>query len=219
MLLGVCIYPLHIVTRFYENGSLLRYFQRTPLSLEQIIHILKGVTSGMNHLHSEKVIHRDLAARNILLTTSLDAVVSDFGFARFLEEQQDSGKTTSTIGPLRWMSPESLLERIYSPKTDVYSFGVTAWECITRKGPWPDLTVAQVVVKVTSGKHLIIPEVVECPEMLQQVVYSCLQTNPEERPSFQQLFSTLQTLEATIKSVDLPNTVAVEKLELVGEIK
>ncbi len=81
------------------------------------VNILKGISAGMVHLHKEGIIHRDLSARNILvifleiscseiffkLNSDMEAVVSDFGFARVVKE--DSGKTVSEVGPLRWMSP------------------------------------------------------------------------------------------------------------------
>ncbi len=64
----------------------------------------------------------------------LEAVVSDFGLSRVVKE--DSGKTASEVGPLRWMAPESLRSRVYSKQTDVWSFGVTAWE-VFNKGAIP----------------------------------------------------------------------------------
>jgi serine/threonine protein kinase len=102
-----------------------------------MLNILCGVAAGMCHLSQEGIVHRysiqriridkhrDLAARNILLNAEMGAVVSDFGFARTLQEEESSGKTVSDVGPLRWMAPESLKIREYSTKSDVWSFGVT----------------------------------------------------------------------------------------------
>jgi serine/threonine protein kinase len=71
------------------------------------------------------VIHRDLAARNILLRSNNDPVISDFGFARVAVD--DGGQTQASLGPLRWMPPESLKNKLYSIKSDVWSFGVTVY--------------------------------------------------------------------------------------------
>lgn len=58
--------------------------------------------------------HRDIAARNILLNENLDPKISDFGMTRKLQFSQRYDITKSTLGPIRWMSPESLKEQKYS---------------------------------------------------------------------------------------------------------
>ena len=46
--------------------------------------------------------------------------MSDFGYSRHVDDANSGGKTDSTIGPVRWMSPESLSVQIYSEKSDVW---------------------------------------------------------------------------------------------------
>ena len=48
-------------------------------------------------------VHRDLAARNILLSSTLDAKISDFGMSRKLDHIGDANKTQETVGPIKWM--------------------------------------------------------------------------------------------------------------------
>jgi serine/threonine protein kinase len=69
-----------------------------------------------------------LAARNILLTSSGTPKISDFGFSRQVENGQ--GKTKSKLGPIRYMSPESIANQSYSTKSDVWSFGIVVWEIL-----------------------------------------------------------------------------------------
>ena len=57
---------------------------------------------GMLHLSFEGIVHRDLAARNILLSSTLDAKISDFGMSRKLDHIGDD-KTQETVGPIKWM--------------------------------------------------------------------------------------------------------------------
>ena len=57
------------------------------------------------------------------LSGSLEATVSDFGFARSLEKE-DMGQTRSDIGPIRWMAVECLTEKQYSKKSDAWSIAV-----------------------------------------------------------------------------------------------
>ena len=57
----------------------------------------------MLHLSFEGIVHRDLAARNILLSSTLDSKISDFGMSRKLDHIGDANKTQQDIGPIKWM--------------------------------------------------------------------------------------------------------------------
>ena len=57
----------------------------------------------MLHLSYEKIVHRDLAARNVLLSSTLDAKISDFGMSRKLDHIGDANQTQQDVGPIKWM--------------------------------------------------------------------------------------------------------------------
>lgn len=79
-----------------------------------------GFQLGITHLHKSGVIHRDVAARNVLLDEHLNPKISDFGLSRAVQfdanemGSNQSGSTKSDVGPLKWMSPESLMSKQYS---------------------------------------------------------------------------------------------------------
>jgi len=194
-LIGVCLNPVYIITQYCANGSLLNYMKQNVLSSPQIKKIITDISCGMSHLHSQQIIHRDLAARNVLLTESLTAVVSDFGCARVLRGSEESGKTLSTTGPIRWMSPESLKEKVYSFKSDVYSFGVTIFECVSAgQLPWSSLDLADVIISVTSGKTIELSHGVptSTDSILKELMCECMSFNSKDRPTFQQIITKLQ---------------------------
>ena len=93
----------------------------------------------MQFLSHKHIHHGDLAARNVLLTDNLVAKISDFGLARRLYEDvtepQPVMKPTNeniqqpVVLPMRWLAPEVLeYQKITMEKSDVWSFGVLAWE-------------------------------------------------------------------------------------------
>jgi len=189
--LGVCSKPgkpLCIVAEFLEGGSLssLIYNKPNALSADQQVDIARGCAAGLLHLSSEGIIHRDLAARNILLTGNLTPKVSDFGMSRFGMTEENVHKTTSNFGPLRWMSPESLLEREYSEKSDVWSYGVLLYELTTSKLPYENLDMVQVATKVSNGKLKLEPSP-SSPPVLQKLILKCQQLSPASRPTFKEI--------------------------------
>jgi len=183
-------HPLCIVTEFIENGSLLNYlFDHPDIELESQMNIIIGISLGMLHLHSNNVIHRDLAARNILLTNILEPKISDFGMSRYILE--DVGITKSNVGPLKWMSPESILKKIYSPASDVWSFGVLLFEIFSKSNPYPEYDAVQAAVQVCEhGLRLSPPK--NAPQIIKTIMMECFHIDPSNRPSFSQITEKLK---------------------------
>jgi len=150
---GVCLQPLCLVFEFLSNGNIRTYLddKSKPVGNDLIMKWFKGIASGMLHLSLEGIIHRDLAARNVLLTATLDPKISDFGMSRQLQ-QTSSHVTKNAVGPLKWMAPESLVDNTFSEASDVWSFGVTIYEIVTRSDPYPELSPVQVATKVAHGE-------------------------------------------------------------------
>ena len=90
----------------------------------------------MDFLTGRRIYHGDLATRNVLLTDSLDAKISDFGLSRRLYSDlttphslRQKDEDQSLPLPIKWLGIEVLLRHEFIPiKSDVWSFGVTAWE-------------------------------------------------------------------------------------------
>jgi len=184
---GICIVPLCIVTQYYERGNLKEYLRKSPLmELQEMLRIMRGICQGIMHLHKNNIVHRDLAARNILLSAAMQPVVCDFGFARELEQQEEIGQTKSEVGPIRWMAVECLTDRLYSKKSDVWSFGVIGYEMVTRGaepfGRFKQPVTAAAAVINGSTLEPDIPST--CDEKLKQILVSCWIRNPDERPDF-----------------------------------
>lgn len=142
--------PIKIVTELMSGGNLWNYLKekkskQIEIMISQRMSWILDIAKGMDFLIKNGIIHRDLAARNILLDENLNAKVSDFGLSKVVESRKDSIYSTSDVGPLRWMSPEALEKKKYSEKSDVWSFGVCAFEILTGEQPYSEFQDAVVV--------------------------------------------------------------------------
>jgi len=199
--LGVCQNPAAIVTKFYELGSLAVYITTNKVSEKTMFKMLQGISAGMTHLHAENMVHRDLAARNILLQSvnnEIRAIVSDFGFAREVDSEAVGGTTQANIGPVRWMAPESLRDKVYSYASDSWAFGVTVWELYNPgQLPWAPLDHVNTILAVLSGKKLELPGDMN-PE-LKQLSVDCWLDDSTSRPTFQKIYDKVSEIEKRLE--------------------
>ena len=117
----------YIITEFYEGGDLEKELQRKKrFSEREVSKYIYYIFQGLLYLQNKFIIHRDLKIANIFLSKNGNPKIADFGFATKSNESFKDIKIGSPI----YMSPEGLLLNEYSPKTDVWSFGVLIYEMI-----------------------------------------------------------------------------------------
>jgi len=196
-LIGVCMSPtLFMVMEFLEKGSLWNLLQSsTLLNIFSLVKIATGCAEGLNHLHKEGIIHRDIAARNILLTKDLIPKISDFGFARVITTE-DGGKTSSDVGSLKWMSPESIHDRLYSKQSDIWSFGILLIEIFSRLIPYPDLNAVEVATRINKRELSPSPPN-NSPKEIANLIISCCKFESKDRISITDICNILISLLST----------------------
>jgi len=123
-----------VVTPFMTNGDLLAFLRddNNNLRISDLIAFAIEIAEGMQYLATQKFVHRDLAARNCLLDKDNHVKIADFGLSRDVYEKDYCRQEKRSPVPVKWMAPESLEEQKFTTKSDVWSFGVTFWEIITR---------------------------------------------------------------------------------------
>ncbi|XP_047332636.1 L-type lectin-domain containing receptor kinase IX.1-like [Impatiens glandulifera] len=124
-----------LVYEFMPNGSLdVHLFGKKPVLNWITRHkIALGLASALLYLHEEWeqcVIHRDIKSSNIMLDSSFNVKLGDFGLAR-LADHEHGPDTTGLAGTLGYMAPEYLRTGRASKESDVYSFGVVILEIVT----------------------------------------------------------------------------------------
>uniref|UniRef100_A0A3P9DGX2 receptor protein-tyrosine kinase n=1 Tax=Maylandia zebra TaxID=106582 RepID=A0A3P9DGX2_9CICH len=169
---------------YQQEASSLLLSDSPLLSLNDLISFSYQIVQAMDFLSSRKCVHRDLAARNILVCEGKLVKVCDFGLARDLLKDQDYIARGNSFLPLKWMSPESIFQNIYSSQSDVWSYGVLLWEIFSLGcSPYPDLPMTQEFYSALKrGYRMSRPD--HAPEDMYDVMKRCWEEKPQSRPSF-----------------------------------
>uniref|UniRef100_M4BRZ6 Protein kinase domain-containing protein n=1 Tax=Hyaloperonospora arabidopsidis (strain Emoy2) TaxID=559515 RepID=M4BRZ6_HYAAE len=163
---------------------------------KQKLAIAQAITSALTYLHAltPKVLHRDVKSRNVLLSSSLDAKLCDFGISRRKCMGNEDGETnltaTAAAGTLSWTAPELLLGEEYSEKVDIYSLGVLLSELDTCTLPYHDL--ASLAERLVQHPLRLMRRIIDddlrpqlssdCPMPITHLIAACVARNPKQRP-------------------------------------
>ena len=131
-------------------------------------------------------VFRDLAARNLLVCSGTNQQfiikISDFGLSKIINSGVYSSSNSSF--PIKWSSIEVLKYGTFSTQSDIWSFGIVMWE-IFNFGmiPYSNRSNQEVIEQVIKGYRLTPPS--NCPNEIQQLIQSCWNENPDDRPTFE----------------------------------
>ncbi|CAL8287470.1 unnamed protein product [Arctogadus glacialis] len=152
------------------------------------------VAKGMEYITSKNCIHRDLAARNILLTRGRVAKICDFGLARDITTDSNYVLRGNARLPVKWMSPESIFDYVYTYESDVWSYGILLWEIFSLgNSPYPGMQVGSAFYRmIQEGHRMNMPEF--APTEMYDMMLSCWNDDPLKRPSFQKLVESTEML-------------------------
>ena len=205
--------PFLIVTEFIAKGSLYDALQHKPgapqLSPSHKTLIAIGIARGMMVLHRQKIIHRDLKSLNILLDDRYLPKICDFGISRFIGDKEV--ELTREVGTPHWMAPEMFESNHYSEKIDVYAYAMLLYEMLTESVPFKGKSAIQVVTSVTqNNERPVIPS--SCPPELKELIQICWTRDPDQRPSFSQIFQVFMENKVMFKNTEPKSIQAINLL-------
>ncbi|XP_052743632.1 tyrosine-protein kinase receptor torso [Bicyclus anynana] len=179
----------YVSNRLYEVEGICD----TELTWLDLLSFCRQIAMGMEFLSSNRLVHRDLAARNILVTADKTLKIADFGLSRDVYQENQYKQKSNGKLPVKWMALESLTHRIYTTKSDVWSFGVVMWEVVTVGGaPYTGVSASQLPRLLASGHRL--PRPPNCSTPVYELMLACWNQRPRSRPSFTELHEALDEL-------------------------
>lgn len=134
---GVEVQVPFIIMEFVDGRLLKDIIGEGPIESAEAARITAQVLTALEYSHRAGVVHRDIKPGNIMITTSGQVKVMDFGIARAISESSATIAETSTIvGTAQYFSPEQARGEAVDARSDLYSMGIVLFEMLTGQAPF-----------------------------------------------------------------------------------
>jgi len=175
------LYHTVFIIMEYLNGTLLKNMlsDKQKLSISQVVDITMRVCYGLEYAHNHGIIHQDINPRNIFIQPDGQVKIIDFGLAI-----QRGGVDSNFLfpGTIYYISPEQLKGEPVDERADIYSLGITLYEMITGKRPFPGCHMKTIV---DWHLHEEIPDsritMKDLPDELHAFLKRTIRKDPSER--------------------------------------
>lgn len=181
--------PLYVIMELADGGALDSALAKQHFPIIKKYEMILQAASGLAYIHASNLIHRDVAARNCLYGGG-QVKIADFGLTR---EGPSYSMDLKKKVPIRWLPPETISGGLYVYKTDVFAFGIMAWE-ITEDGkePYPGMKVLEVAMKVMQDYRMPFNAEVNA-EFASYILAHCWAKSHEERFTMDKIVKWLRT--------------------------
>ena len=174
----------------YVKGSILTANNIESFSKKQLLQIVSQFAAGLDYAHKTGLVHRDIKPSNVMLSTSGEVKILDFGSASKITYNP---LYKSIEGSYAFMSPEQLTGRI-STQADIWAFGVTLYKWCTNNLPFEAKEIKdlyrEVLIKKPVPPHQVNPGI---PLELSLMIIKCLEKKPADRyQNFEEILSELE---------------------------
>ncbi|MBL8164813.1 MAG: protein kinase, partial [Anaerolineae bacterium] len=172
----------YLVMRLLRGGSLRDALQSGPFELRAAALLLDQIAGALSLAPRGGVIHRDIKPGNILLDEDGNAYLTDFGIAKDLNVSSSHTQQDAIMGSLDYISPEQARSEPVTPRTDIYSLGVTLYEMIAGEHPFANVSPIERLYKHINDP---LPEITTFEpglnEAINRVIQKATAKNPEQR--------------------------------------
>ncbi|HEX6790858.1 MAG TPA: protein kinase [Candidatus Krumholzibacteria bacterium] len=171
-----------ICMNYYDGETLDRRLKRGPLPVEEALRVVAEAADGLACAHAHDIIHRDITPANLMVTSSGDVKILDFGLAR-LSSATRITRYGVVVGTCAYMSPEQTRgDDDLDGRSDIWSLGVVLYELVTGRGPFCADNRETVFHLIGAAHPKPIKEwVPRAPAQLQRIIDKALQKDPALR--------------------------------------
>ena len=199
---------LHIVMEYGAGGDLetlvarrFKAYPKRPFKERVIQHWLFQLCTGLNQMHTKKILHRDIKSSNVFLGSDrVSAKIGDFGISKVLNSE--SGYAHTAIGTPYYLSPEICSESPYNEKSDIWALGCVVYELATYKHPFEAKSLPRLVAKIMVADYEPVSRG-RYSEDFCMLVKVMLSVDPESRPTAAKVLEFLRAVNPAIETEKL----------------
>ena len=198
----------YLVQEFLNGEDLDKKIERRqPIEPFERVAYLVQAARGMEFAHSKGVVHRDIKPANIRVLEDGTAKILDFGIAKLAQRHTGLTQTGMTLGTAQYLAPEQIRGEAIDPRTDIFSFGVLAFELLTYHKAFEGETLSNVIYQILHKEPPQLSEFwADAPAEAQELLNRCLDKDPKRRyPTTQDLVAALEHLARGLRAVALGN--------------
>ena len=167
--------------QYIDGGDLQRKIAAGPAPIPEVLQLGTEIAEALKYIHAQGVVHRDIKPSNIMLTSTGQVKVTDFGLARLSLDTRLTEERT-VMGTAAYMSPEAIRGLEIDHRSDLFSYGVVLFEMITGKLPFPGKDWTTISYKIVNETA---PEISslrgDVPPELVSLISTLLAKAPEQR--------------------------------------
>jgi hypothetical protein len=188
---------LYLVSELVRGETLREELGRGPIAGERLLPTLIDLAGGLAAAHDAGIVHRDFKPDNIVRCTDGRVKILDFGLARAPASDPRLTQDGTALGTPGYMPPEQLAGQDVDARTDVFAFGIVAWELATGTHPF-GASAAQMLEHLLEGRAVTATAVTLPIPALEPILRRCLRRDLSERyPSAGPVLQDLQALRLT----------------------
>jgi pimeloyl-ACP methyl ester carboxylesterase/tRNA A-37 threonylcarbamoyl transferase component Bud32 len=171
-----------LVLEWVGGGTLNDPSFKGPLSTQEFLRVAIPTADALGAAHDHGIVHRDIKPANVLVDDGGRIKLADFGLAKLFDPDPSITLTAGIAGTFAFMSPEQLNRGEVGPASDVFSFGVLAYELLTGQLPFRGEGPGSIIAGILSGRHEPLSAMRrDLPSGLAAVVERCLEKEPGDR--------------------------------------
>jgi len=175
---------IYLVIDYFPRGDFAKFLNGKALKEKYAKKYMRQLVDGLKYLYDKQILHRDLKPQNILVAEEGSLVITDFGFARYTDNEH---MLNTLCGSPMYMAPEIMLKKRYNNKSDLWSVGVIFFELLFGTTPYKAKNMIDLMTNIKK-KAVTLPKnslSSECRDLL----LNLLRRDPNRRISWEALFN------------------------------